>query len=244
MSMVINMVINHNMMAINTKRQFSSSAGGMATAMEKLSSGLKINTGKDDPSGLHISEQLRSQIAGLERAKTNTEEAMNVMSIAEGASILKKMKALAVHANSDGVTTPDQIAADQAEMDSSIQTIDRIAKTTKFSGEQLLNGNKDITYEQNVSVRSTQNNKMLNARESSFSQIFKREGYEVTIGFGGACAAGANGVGTHVNFAAQAMKAYFEVDTLAAGPASDLNNNHFEHDQQFTVTGNKGDRRC
>ncbi len=223
----MSMVINHNMMAINTKRQFSSSANGMSTAMEKLSSGLKINTGKDDPSGLHISEQLRSQIAGLE----NTEEAMNVMSIAEGAmnemnSILKKMKALAVHANSDGVTTPDQIAADQAEMDSSIQTIDRIAKTTKFSGEQLINGNKDITYEQNVSVRSTQNNKMLNARESSFSQIFKRDGYEVTIGFGGACGTvGADGVGSQVNFAAQAMKAYFEVDSLSAGPASDLSAN-------------------
>ncbi len=174
---------------------------------------------------------------------------MNVMSIAEGAmnemnSILKKMKALAVHANSDGVTTPDQIAADQAEMDSSIQTIDRIAKTTKFSGEQLINGNKDITYEQNVSVRSTQNNKMLNARESSFSQIFKRDGYEVTIGFGGACGVvGADGVGSQVNFAAQAMKAYFEVDSLAAGPASDLSKNHFLHDQQFTVTGNKGSRQ-
>ncbi len=245
----MSMVINHNMMAINTQRQFSSSANGMSSAMEKLSSGLKINTGKDDPSGLHISEQLRSQIAGLERAKTNTEEAMNVMSIAEGAmnemnSILKKMKALAVHANSDGVTTPDQIAADQAEMDSSIQTIDRIAKTTKFSGEQLINGNKDITYEQNVSVRSTQNNKMLNARESSFSQIFKREGYEVTIGFGGACGTvGANGVGTGTNFAAQAMKAYFEVDTQGTSHASDLKNNHFSHDQQFTVTGNKGSRQ-
>ncbi len=154
------------------------------------------------------------------------------------------MKALAVHANSDGVTTPDQIAADQAEMDSSIQTIDRIAKTTKFSGEQLINGNKDITYEQNVSVRSTQNNKMLNARESSFSQIFKRDGYEVTIGFGGACGTvGANGVGTGTNFAAQAMKAYFEVDTQSATHASDLQANHFNHDQQFTVTGNKGSRQ-
>ncbi len=119
----MSMVINHNMMAINTQRQFSNSANGMAGAMEKLSSGLKINTGKDDPSGLTISEQLRSQQAGLIRAKQNTAEAINVMSIAEGAmnemnNILKKMKALAIHSNSTGVTSPDQIAADQADKQS------------------------------------------------------------------------------------------------------------------------------
>ena len=245
----MSMVINNNIMAVNTKRNFASSANGMASAMEKLSSGLKINTGKDDPSGLSISEQLRAQKAGLERAKQNTEEAINVMSIAEGAmnemnNILKKMKALAIHANNDGVTSPEQIAADQSELDSAIQTIDRIAQTTKFAGENLINGNKELTYDQKTSVKSTQNNTLLNARESDFSQIFKRQDYSVSINFNGAAGTvEACGLGSKVNFSAQASKAYFEVDVQADDHASDLVDNHFLHEQQFTITGTGGSRQ-
>ena len=80
------------------------------SAMEQLSSGLRINKGKDDPAGLLISELLRSQIGGLGRALSNTQEANNMMSIAEGglssvSSMLGKMKNLAVHALNSGVTT-------------------------------------------------------------------------------------------------------------------------------------------
>ena len=245
----MSMVINNNIPAINTKRNFSNSARGMAGAMERLSSGLKINTGKDDPSGLSISEQLRAQKAGLERAKTNTEEAINVMTIAEGAmnemnNILKKMKALAIHANNDGITSPEQVAADQSELDSAIQTIDRIAQTTKFAGENLINGNKDLTYDQKTSIKATQNNTLLNARESDFSQIFKRQDYSVSINFSGASGTvDACGLGTKVNFSAQAAKAYFEIDAQSATHASDLVDNHFLHEQQFTITGNGGSRQ-
>ncbi len=77
----MSMVIANNMSAVNTKRQFATSARGMSGAMEKLSSGYKINTGKDDPSGLVISEKLRSQLNGLKRAQQNTEEGINVMGI-------------------------------------------------------------------------------------------------------------------------------------------------------------------
>ena len=96
-------------------------------SLEKLSSGYKINTGKDDPSGLVISEQLRAQNAGLQRAVQNTQEANNVLGIAEGSlnemnSILKKMRQLAIHSANSGVTSPEQVAADQAEVDSSVQT--------------------------------------------------------------------------------------------------------------------------
>lgn len=157
----MSMVVAHNMSAINTKRQFSTSARGMSSAMEKLSSGYKINSGKDDPSGLVISEKLRSQINGLQRAQQNTEESINVMGIAEGAlnemnNILKKMKALAIHSSNTGVTSAEQIAADQAELDSAVQTLDRIAQTTKFSDENLLNGSKDITYDRDTLTKGTQ----------------------------------------------------------------------------------------
>ncbi len=244
----MSMVVAHNMSAINTKRQFATSARGMSSAMEKLSSGYKINAGKDDPSGLVISEKLRSQINGLQRAQQNTEEAINVMGIAEGAlnemnNILKKMKALAIHSSNTGVTSPDQIAADQAEMDSSIQTLDRIAKTTNFSGDKLLNGAKDIVFDQDTLTKGTQQNSLVNANGTTFSQIFKRDAFNVSINYTGSTDASARtGTGT-VDFSQQAMKAYFEVDT-AADPENraQVKNGVFTQAQSFTLTGNKGTR--
>ncbi len=244
----MSMVVAHNMSAINTKRQFATSARGMSSAMEKLSSGYKINAGKDDPSGLVISEKLRSQINGLQRAQQNTEEAINVMGIAEGAlnemnNILKKMKALAIHSSNTGVTSPDQIAADQAEMDSSIQTLDRIAKTTNFSGDKLLNGAKDIVFDQDTLTKGTQQNSLLDANASTFSQIFKRDAFNVSINYTGSTdASSRTGTGT-VDFSQQAMKAYFEVDT-ASDPENraQVKNGVFTQGQSFTLTGNKGTR--
>ncbi|MDR1745342.1 MAG: flagellin, partial [Planctomycetota bacterium] len=245
----MSMVIAHNIAAINTKRNFGVSSRGMNGAMERLSSGYKINTGKDDPSGLVISEQLRSQLFGLKRAQQNTEEAINVMGIAEGAlnemnAILKKMKALAIHSANNGITSPEQVAADQAEMDSSIQTLDRIAQTTKFSDQNLLNGGKEISYTQDTLTKGTQQNALVNARESDFSQIFKRDGYSVAINFTGTSAADMTTGTGPVDFSQQAMKAYFEIDTaldVQPKPQVDVHG-AFTQDQQFTLTGTKGSR--
>ena len=245
----MSMIIAHNMSAINTKRNFAYTSRGMEGAMEKLSSGYKINAGKDDPSGLVISEQLRSQLNGLQRAMQNTEEAINVMGIAEGAlnemnAILKKMKALAIHSANNGVTSPEQVAADQAEMDSSIQTIDRIAQVTKFSDQFLLNGAKDIDYRQDTLVKGTQQNALLNARESHFSQIFKRDGYAVSFNFTGTQNADATtGIGD-VDFSQQAMKAYLEIDTAkGVQPQAQVDDQgNFTQEQRFTLTGKGGSR--
>ncbi len=244
----MSMVVAHNMSAINTKRQFSTSARGMSGAMEKLSSGYKINAGKDDPSGLVISEKLRSQINGLQRAQQNTEEVINVMGIAEGAlnemnNILKKMKALAIHSSNTGVTSAEQIAADQAEMDSSIQTLDRIAQTTKFSNDNLLNGAKDITYTAKTEIKGTQQNSLVSTRDSTFSQIFKRDDYSVAISFTGSNAASElTGIGD-VDFSQQAMKAYMEVDTSRdLDNTAQIKDGKFTQDQSFILTGSKGSR--
>ena len=244
----MSMVIAHNMSAINTKRQFSSSARGMSGAMEKLSSGYKINTGEDDPSGLVISERLRSQINGITRALQNTTEAKNVLSIAEGAlnemnSMLTKMKELAIHSSNNGITSPDQIAADQSEMDSMIQAMNRIAETTSFGGQKLLDGRNDIGFKQDTLIKGTQNNSLLNTRESDFGQIFKRD-MKVSINFtGSANADAATGIGD-VDFSQQAMKAYLEVDTAkGAFPKPDIDDKGaFTKDLSFTLTGNKGSR--
>ena len=113
--------IAHNISAINTQRNLVISNRNLAKSLEKLSSGYRINTGQDGPADLIISEQLRAQSVGLERAIRNTQEATNVLGIAEGAlnemnEILKKMRALALHASNSGITSSTQVAADQAEL--------------------------------------------------------------------------------------------------------------------------------
>ncbi len=134
----MSMKVAHNLASINANKNLYSSNNMMNKSLEKLSSGYRINVGADGPADLVISEQLRAQTAGLERAVRNTTESINVLSIAEGAlnemnAILKKMKALAIHAANNGITSPEQVAADQAEMDSGIQTLERISNTTKYS---------------------------------------------------------------------------------------------------------------
>ena len=141
------MIIANNLNSLATQNSLVKNNSNMSESLTRLSTGYKINSGKDDPSGFVISEQLRAQNVGLQRAVQNTQEASNVLGIAEGAlsemnNILKKMRQLAIHSANNGVTSPEQIAADQSEIDSSIQTIDRIARTTKYSDQFLLNGNK------------------------------------------------------------------------------------------------------
>ena len=114
----MSMVVAHNIAALNANKNLYINNRSLNSSLSKLSSGYRINVGADGPADLVISEKLRSQTNGLERAVRNTTEAINVLSIAEGAlnemnSILKKMKALAIHSANNGVTSPDQVAADQ-----------------------------------------------------------------------------------------------------------------------------------
>lgn len=112
-------------------------------AMEKLSSGFRINKASDDPSGLLISEQLRAQIDGLERAVRNVDESGSLLDIMDGGlsqvqDLLKRMQNLAIHAANQGVTSADQVSADQAEMDNALLAINKILGTTEYGGRKLL----------------------------------------------------------------------------------------------------------
>jgi flagellin len=131
---------------VNTRgilRNLDANLRTQSSAMEKLASGLRINKASDDPSGLLISEQLRSQIKGLERAIQNTEDADNILSITDGAlgivqGVLNNMRELTVAAANTGVSSPEQIAGLQAGMDASLQSISRIMETTNVAGRKLL----------------------------------------------------------------------------------------------------------
>lgn len=249
----MSMKIAHNISAINTNKNLYTSNRMMDSSLEKLSSGYRINSGKDGPADLVISEKLRAQTAGLERAVRNTTESINTLSIAEGAlnemnAILKKMKALAIHSANNGITSPEQVAADQAEMDSGIQTLERIANTTKSSDQFLLNGSKDITYSANTEVKGTQNNKLMNDSLTNFSQIFKRDGYGVSITFQGALSTGATGTFANTgiadaNMKMQATKAYLEVDTVTTTKSQVNTEGRLTQGQSFILTGKLGSRQ-
>lgn len=135
--------IHYNYGASHASRNFGAAQRSRATAMEQISSGFRINKGADGPADLIISEQLRSQIEGLERAIRNTGESNNILGIMEGAlgqvqGIITKMRGLAIESANTGVISSERVAANQAELDSGLQAIDRILGTTSYGGQKLL----------------------------------------------------------------------------------------------------------
>ena len=136
------MVVQHNLTAMNSNRQLSITSAQQAKSSEKLSSGYKINRAADDAAGLSISEKMRSQVRGLNRASANAQDGISLIQVAEGAlnethSILQRMNELAVQAAND-TNTEDDRAAIQAEKDALKEEIDRIQSTTQFNTQNLL----------------------------------------------------------------------------------------------------------
>src|SRR6185503_18924885 len=108
----------------------------------------RINRGADDPAGLIASEGLRSEISGINQAIDNSQRASNVIATTEGAlqevaSLLLNIKSLVVQAANSGALSPDEIRANQLQVDSAIESITRISNTTTFAGLHLLNGSLD-----------------------------------------------------------------------------------------------------
>jgi len=147
--------INTNITAMTAQRNLALADASLFKSVQRLSSGLRINTAADDPAGLAISEQLRAQIAGLNAAIVNTERAINLINTMEGAlnevnSLLISMRELALDAANSGINNETSLAADQAEIANAIQTITRISDTTQFSIQTLLDG----TFENSVTLAS------------------------------------------------------------------------------------------
>ncbi|EST55409.1 flagellin [Brevibacillus panacihumi W25] len=140
------MRINHNIAALNTHRALSANTANSSKSLEKLSSGLRINRAGDDAAGLAISEKMRGQIRGLDMAQKNSQDGISLIQTAEGAltethSILQRMRELAVQSSNDTNTDADR-AELQKEIDQLIEEVDRIASTTEFNTQKLLNGDK------------------------------------------------------------------------------------------------------
>ena len=135
------MRINHNLMAMNTHRQLGINTTSGSKAMEKLSSGLRINRAADDAAGLSISEKMRGQIRGLTQAARNTQDGISFIQTAEGAlnevsAMLVRMKELAVQKANGTLSETDQENID-AELDQLSEEITNISENSEFNGINL-----------------------------------------------------------------------------------------------------------
>ena len=145
----MSMVVQHNMQAANANRMLGITSGAQAKSTEKLSSGYKINRAADDAAGLTISEKMRKQIRGLDKASSNAQDGVSSVQTAEGAltevhSMLQRMNELAVQ-SSNGTNSSDDRQAIQDEVDQLTTEIDRVAETTKFNEIYLLKGDDSST---------------------------------------------------------------------------------------------------
>ena len=139
--------INTNIPAIRAIHQLGRNQDDLNLRLGRLATGLRINRAADDPAGLISSERLRAEIRGIKQAIENGARASNVMSTAEGAlnevsALLLDLQVLVVAAANDAGMTDAEVAANQLQIDSILDSIDRIANTTTFAGSKLLNGEK------------------------------------------------------------------------------------------------------
>lgn len=147
--------INTNVPSLIAQTTLSRTNTQLQTALTRLSTGLKINTGKDDPAGLIASESLRSDITSINTAIDNSERANQVIATADSAlgqvsNLLNDIRGLVTEAANQGALSDDEIAANQLQIDASLEAINRIAQTTTFQGRRLLDGSLDFVTNANT----------------------------------------------------------------------------------------------
>lgn len=197
--------INTNVAALNAYRNLSSTQNDLSRSLEKLSSGLRINRAADDAAGLAISEGMRAQIGGTKQAVRNAQDGISVVQTAEGAltethSILQRMRTLSVQAGNDGGLNDAAKGNIQDELNELKTELTRIADTTKFNGNALLDGNYEGSFQ-------------VGANTSAADKIT----VDLT---GGSMSASGLGVDTVAVASVAASRTYSGIDTTSAGTIS------------------------
>jgi flagellin len=167
--------INTNVSSLNAQKTLARSNNALQEALTRLSTGLRINKGKDDPAGLIASEVLRADIVSVERAITNSNRANQMIATADSAlgqvsSLLNDIRGLISEGANTGAMSDEQIAANQLQIDSSLEAIDRISQVTQFQGQRLLDGNLDFLTE-NINTSQITDMNIEQANFGSQSQI-------------------------------------------------------------------------
>ena len=138
-----------NVPALGAQFNLVRNMGELTNVLTRLSTGLRINSGKDDPAGLIASELLKAEITGTAKAISNTQRANSMIMTADSSlgqisNLLNDVKGLVVEAANTGAMSKDQIAANQLQVDATLESIDRIARTTTYAGQRLLDGSLDF----------------------------------------------------------------------------------------------------
>jgi flagellin len=146
----MSMIVNDNISSLIAQNALDQTSNAMSTSLERLSTGLKINSGADGPAALVISEQQEAQISGLQAAIQNTQTATSVVQTTEGAlsevnNLLTQIRSLAVDSANTGANDANSLAANQEEVTNALATIDRIAADTQFGTQNVLDGSAGFT---------------------------------------------------------------------------------------------------
>ena len=149
--------INTNVSSLTAQKTLARSNAQLQTSLTRLSTGLRINSGKDDPAGLIASEVLRSDIASTQKAISNSERANQIIGTADSAlgqvtSLLTDIRGLVTEAANKGAMSDEQIAANQLQIDSSLEALNRISQSTTFQGRRLLDGSLDFVVNQGAGM--------------------------------------------------------------------------------------------
>ena len=198
------MRIQHNIMAMNAYRNYNNNTSALSKNLEKLSSGYKINRAGDDAAGLAISEKMRAQITGLDKAQDNAKDGISLVQTAEGAltevhDMLNRMYELAeqsANGTYEGATDRAQL---QKEVSQLRDEIDRIADSANFNGIKLLNGDMDTNGTAAFTGTVTSSAAAVNLNISALQTVTKSDGSTVTLNFKFAHSATASNQGVKVN---------------------------------------------
>lgn len=168
--------INTNVSSLIAQGRLNKTNNDLQTSLTRLSTGLRINSGKDDPAGLIASESLRSDITSLNKAISNTKRASQIIATADSAlgqvgSLLNNVRGLVVEAANSGALSESEIAANQLQIDSSLEAINRIANTTSFQGRKLLDGSLDYLTQAGTNFANVKDLKIDQANLGSSGQL-------------------------------------------------------------------------
>lgn len=178
------LVINSNIASLNAQRNLGNTQSALNVSLQRLSSGLRINSARDDAAGLAITDRMTAQIRGLNQASRNANDGISLAQTAEGAlgestNILQRMRELAVQSANDTNSESDR-ASLQKEVAQLISELDRIAQSTEFNGRRVLDGSlNNATFQVGANAGQTITFGISSARSSSLGQIAAQTGTEV-----------------------------------------------------------------
>ncbi len=179
------MVINTNIMSLNSQNALTKSGNSVATAMQRLSSGLRINSAKDDAAGLAITDRMTAQIRGLNQAIRNANDGTSLAQTAEGAmsettNMLQRMRELAIQSANDTNSSADRTSL-QSEVTQLQAELDRVATTTTFNGQRILDGSfTNHVFQVGAFANETISVSITSVRASAIGAIAEATGTEVT----------------------------------------------------------------